>query len=78
MPSASHPHEDDGAHQPDPTERPSGDGCMGQQRRRLGALSRPRRTPPRALADTYYLGRSADGARQGIGVAESDDPEWRE
>ena len=30
-----------------------------------------------ALARLYYLGRSADGARQGIGVAESDDPEWR-
>ena len=77
MPSASHPHEDDGAHQPDPTERPSGDGWHS------GAVSGPYLVPadptdPTSRARRYYLGRSADGARQGIGVTESDGPEWRE
>ena len=39
-----------------------------------GAVSGPYLVPD----GPHYLGRSADGARQGIGVAESDDPEWRE
>ena len=45
-----------------------------------GAVSGPYLVPdgPTSRARRYYLGRSADGARQGIGVAESDDPEWRE
>ena len=58
--------------------RPSGDGWDS------GAVSRPYLVPadptdPTSRARLYYLGRSADGARhrQGIGVAESDDPEWR-
>jgi len=57
--------------------RPSSDGWDS------GAVSRPYLVPadptdPTSRARLYYLGRSADGARQGIGVAESDDPEWRE
>ena len=56
--------------------RPSADGWDS------GAVSRPYLVPadptdPTSRARLYYLGRSADGARQGIGVAESDDPEWR-
>ena len=45
-----------------------------------GAVARPCLVPPEsedAPARLYYLGRSADGARQGIGVAESVDAEWR-
>ena len=48
-----------------------------------GAVSGPYLVPadptdPTSRARRYYLGRSADGARQGIGVTESDGPEWRE
>jgi hypothetical protein len=60
--------------------RPSGDADGWDS----GAVSRPYLVPadptdPTSRARLYYLGRSADGARhrQGIGVAESDDPEWR-
>ena len=57
--------------------RPSGDGWDS------GAVSGPYLVPadptdPTSRARRYYLGRSADGARQGIGVTESDGPEWRE
>ena len=57
--------------------RPSEDGWDS------GAVSRPYLVPadpmdPSSRPRLYYLGRSADGTRQGIGVAESDDPEWRE
>ena len=65
-----------GAHQPDPTP-------VGRRMGDSGAVSGPYLVPadptdPTSRARRYYLGRSADGARQGIGVTESDGPEWRE
>ena len=81
MPSALHPQRMTGrvgAHQPGPAPVGRPDGWDS------GAVSRPYLVPadptdPTSRARLYYLGRSADGARhrQGIGVAESDDPEWR-
>ena len=80
MPSALHPQRMTGrvgAHQPGPAP-------VGPDGWDSGAVSRPYLVPadptdPTSRARLYYLGRSADGARhrQGIGVAESDDPEWR-
>jgi hypothetical protein len=78
MPSALHPQRmtgrRGGAHQPGPAP-------VGPDGWDSGAVSRPYLVPadptdPTSRARLYYLGRSADGARhrQGIGVAESDDP----
>ena len=55
--------------------RPSSDGWDSASRPYLVPADP---TDPTSRARLYYLGRSADGARQGIGVAESDDSEWRE